>query len=379
MALYVARTTSQQAFIKILFIGVRGQRMSMVFPMIPGTEVNLLLIILLGFSVGMISGFVGVGGGFIMTPALILLGFPAQFAVGTSLAWVMGNSVVGTLMHKQRGNVDVKLGLVVTVSAIIGVEIGFRFLDWVKSMGLAEEVVLIISICILLAIGGYAFWESCKSVLQRRNAKKDASSDANLISAKLRQIRLRPVIYFSKSGITVSLWIVLGIGLFAGMLFGLMGGGGGLIMVPSLIYLVGLPSFIAVGTGLFQIIFSSAYGAIRHTMSGNVIIFASFIMMLSSVIGVQYGVLATRFLKGIYVKCILSFSILVASLGSILKLTGVLTENNISWLKPLEIAITFGGLGLIVIMIAGLLAFAVRFNGSRNIPKYLDIFLARNS
>ncbi len=133
--------------------------MSVVFPMIPGTEINLPLLILLGFSVGTISGFAGVGGGFLMTPALMILGFPAQFAVGTSLIWVMCNSIVGTIRHRQHGNVDVKLGLIITSASMFGVEIGVRALNWVKNLGLAEAAVLAVSMIVLLAIGGYTLSE----------------------------------------------------------------------------------------------------------------------------------------------------------------------------------------------------------------------------
>ena len=131
----------------------------------------------------------------------------------------------------------------------------------------------------LLVIGGYTFWESCKSMAQKRYAKIDISNDANTISPTLRKMRLKPVIYFARSKVTISLWMILGIGLYTGIISGLLGVGGGFIIVPSLIYLVGLPSFVSVGTSLFQFIFSAAYGSIRHTMSGNVVIFASFIIL----------------------------------------------------------------------------------------------------
>ena len=112
------------------------------FPMIPGVEINIFLLVFLGLAVGVVSGFVGVGGGFFMTPALIVLGFPANFAVGTSLTWITGNAVIGALKHGRLGNVDVKLGLVITAAAMGGMEVGVRILNWAKDIGLTDEIVL---------------------------------------------------------------------------------------------------------------------------------------------------------------------------------------------------------------------------------------------
>jgi uncharacterized membrane protein YfcA len=328
--------------------------------MIPGIEINLLQMIFLSFSVGIVSGFAGVGGGFLMTPALIILGFPAQFAVGTSLTWVMANSIVATLRHKRHGNVDVKLGLIMAAASICGVEIGVRVLTWVKSMGIVDEAVLLVSIFVLVIIGGYILRDCFKSIVNKIDQELHNSNNPNTFSSKLKNIKVRPLIYFPKSKITISLWIILGIGFSVGILSGFMGVGGGFIMVPSLIYLIGLPPFMAVGTDLFQIIFSAGYGSIRHMMNGNVIIYAAIIMLLSSAIGVQLGVIGTRYLKGISMKFILALTILVSIIGSILKLIGIFTNENVSWIKSAEISTIFGGLGLVLLIILSLLIMAIR-------------------
>lgn len=243
------------------------------FPVIPGIEINLFLVVFLSLAVGIVSGFVGVGG-FLMTPALIILGFPAQFAVGTSLAWVMGNSIVGTLRHRQLGNVDMKLGILMIAFIMGGVEVGVRIMNWTRDAGLADTAVLSVSICVLLIIGGYTFWESSRTKVKlddmvKRKEKSPEIFEVSSISAKLQRIKIPPVIYFARSRITVSLWLLLAIGLFTGILAGFIGVGGGFIMVPSLIYLVGLTSFMAVGTDLFQIIFSAAFGSIRQSYDGK--------------------------------------------------------------------------------------------------------------
>ena len=349
----------------------------MTFPMIPGVEINLFLIIFLSLAAGVISGFVGVGGGFIITPALIILGFPAQFAVGTSLMWVMGNSIVGTLRHRQLGNVDMKLGILMMVFVVCGVEIGVRVLNWTRDLGLADAAVLITSICILLIVGGYTFWESARTKakldsINREQEKSPTTIDAASISSVVQRIKIPPVIHFSKSGVTISLWMLLVIGLVTGILAGFIGVGGGFIMVPSLIYLLGVPSFIAVGTDIFQIVFSAAFGSIRHTISGNVVIFAAFIMILGSSVGVYFGALATRYLREVSMRFILASTIFIAVLGSALKLVSISSESAISWLEYGMVAITFGGLGLVMSMVVGLFVAAVRYRNGKSIPVWVE-------
>lgn len=347
------------------------------FPMVPGVEISLFLLVFLSIAVGVVSGFVGVGGGFLMTPALIMLGFPAHFAVGTSLAWIIGNSIVGTLRHRQLGNVDMKLGIVTVVGTVSGVEVGVRILNWTRNIGLADEVVLSISMCLLLIIGAYIFWEARQRKAElddmiRKKEKPPADVKATSLSARLQRINVPPMIYFTKSRITISLWLVLTIGFVTGILAGFIGVGGGFILVPILIYLIGLPSFMAVGTSMLQIIFPAAWGCVRHTMGGNVIIFAAFIMILGSSGGIQFGVLATRYLREIAMRYILASSILVAVLGSILKLIDILSEGAITWLQTGVLAVTFGGLGLIMVLIASLFIAAICYRKGRRIPTWTE-------
>jgi len=352
------------------------------FPMVPGVEMNIFLLVFLGFMVGIVSGFVGVGGGFLITPALIILGFPANFAVGTSLAWIIGNSIVGTLRHRQLGNVDMKLGILMIVGTMCGVEVGVRVLNLSRNIGLADEAVLSVSICMFLAIGIYTFWETSQTKAKldhmlKRKEKLPPSVRADSLSLKLQRINLPPVIYFPKSGASISLWLVIGLGFIIGMLTGFVGVGGGVIIVPSLIYLIGLPSFMAVGTSIFQIIFPAAFGCIRHTMSGNIIIFAAFILLIGSSLGMQLGALATRYVRGISMRYVFASSVLVAVIGSVLKLIDILSESAITWLQTGVVAVTFGGLGLIMVMIAGLFITAIRYRSGRYIPSWAESLVAK--
>jgi len=350
--------------------------------MITGIEINIFLLIFIGLSAGILSGFAGVGGAFIVTPALIILGFPANLAVGTSLTWVIGNSVMGALRHRKLGNVDTKLGLVMIIGTMSGMEVGVRIINWARDIGLADEVVLSISICMLLVVGAYTLWECTmrKRQLDKMLAKKEKlppAMRATSLSQKLQGINIPPMLHFAKSRVTISLWIILAVGFFIGMLAGVIGVGGGFIMVPSLMYLIGLPSFMAVGTDLFQIIFSAAYGCVRHTMSGNVIIFAAFIMILASCIGVQFGALVTRYVRGLSVRCILGISILICAIGAILKLINILLEEAVTWLEIGSVAITFGGIGLMVIIIIALFIMALRYHRGQHIPRWVESLVAK--
>ena len=354
------------------------------FPELPGVDINILLLIFVGFGAGILSGFAGVGGAFIVTPALIILGFPANSAVGTGLAWVTGSSIVGAFRHRKLGNVDAKLGLIILVAAMGGMEVGVRILNLTQDAGLVDEAVLSIAICVLLIIGSYTMWESIrrKRQLDRMLGKGQELPPpmrTSLVSQKLQSISIPPKLYFTRSGITISLYIILAIGFFVGMLAGIMGVGGGFIMVPALVYVVGLPSFMAVGTDLFQVIFSAAYGCIRHTMSGNVIIFAAFIMVIASSIGVQFGALVTRYVRGVSVRIILGITILIFAVGTILKLFGVLLGEASALFDVASITATFSGLGLVLIMILVLFIVSLRYHRGRQIPAWVKSLVSKTT
>ena len=347
-----------------------------------GVDINIFLLIFIGLSAGILSGFAGVGGAFVVTPALIILGFPANFAVGTALAWVTGNSVVAVLRHRKLGNVDMKLGSVLAVAVMSGMEVGVRILNWTRDMGLADEVVLSISICILIIVGSYTLLECSRRKRQldkmlEKEKRLPPAMSATSLSLKLQAINIPPVLHFAKSGVTISLWIMLAGGFFIGTLAGVIGVGGGFIMVPSLVYLIGIPSFIAVGTDLFQIVFSSSYGCIRHAMSGNVLILVAFIMLVASCIGVQFGVWTTRYVRGLSVRSVLGILIIICAVGAILKLADVLLGEPAAWLEVSSVAVTFGGMGIVLILICALFMIGFRYSHGRHIPTWSKPFVAR--
>ncbi len=275
--------------------------------MLPDFSVSIFLLAFIGFGAGTVSGFSGVGGGFLVTPALIILGFPANLAVGVSLTWVAGNCVVGTFRHGRMGNVDLKLGLIVTVAATSGMEVGVRALNWAKDAGLATEAVLALTLVAPLSSGSYTLLESVRSrrlIEQGMSRPAGGTMPPSLPLGRLLQgISLPPVLRFPRSGVSLSLWTILSLGFGVGVVAGFIGVGGGFIMVPSLVYLLGVPSLVTVGTALFQTFFSASYGVVRHSLSSNVVVFASVILLLASSVGVQIGATATRYVRGFHALC----------------------------------------------------------------------------
>jgi len=356
------------------------------FPGIPGlegVEISTPLLAFIGFTVGIVSGFIGVGGGYMLTPALIIFGFPANFAVGTGLAHIFGNSIVASLRHRKLGNVDIKLGALMVCGTIPGIELGVRLLNWCKEIGLVDEMVLGASLAILTFTGAFTFWETRRSKRKmdeiiRRGERLPKDIFVSGISKRIQQINIPPLIYFPKSRSRISLWVGLCIGVFTGVLVGFMGVGGGFVIVPCLIYLIGVPSIIAVGTSLFQIIISAGFGAARHTMSGNAVIYASFIMILGAWVGTQIGVLATRLVRGPSVRFVLGYSMFFGAAGIALKLASILSAEKVYWLNLTAKGFIIGQMFLLVGMILALVIMAFMFRRGRHIPKWAESLVVKD-
>jgi uncharacterized membrane protein YfcA len=301
--------------------------------------------------------------------------------VGTSLAWVTGNAIIGAFRHKKLGNVDIKLGMIMVLAVMGGVEVGVRIINRIRDAGLADEVVLSISICILLIVGLYTFLESIKrkrhlDTMEGRGELTPVMR-TTAISQKLQSINIPPILKFSKSQVSISLWIILAVGFTIGIIVGVMGVGGGFIMVPALVYLFGISTFVAVGTDLFQIIFSAAYGSIRHAMSGNVIILISLIVLAASSIGLQFGVLVTKYVRGVSVRFILGITILMIAVGAVLKLLSILVNEFTSLLQTSSLVVTFSSAGLSVMMIIALYIMALRYRRGKRVPEFVKALLQR--
>jgi uncharacterized membrane protein YfcA len=267
-----------------------------------GVDVWIPSIVLLGLLIGFLIGLFGVGGGFLLTPLLkVVFGIPYPVAVGSSLLQIFINSLIATFRHWRNQKVDVKLGLILAAGAVAGTEVGVRILTLLKQSApvlinnrpfLRVDLVLNVLFLILLsAVAVLILLETARSTTTQEVS--------TAVSRWLRAIRLRPALYFPRSGIaSFSIWIPILLALFVGILTGLMGVGGGFVNFPLLIYVIGVPTHIAVGTSVFQVLLASGYGAARHVFLGNVEIILVAILFAGSFAGVQLGVKVSQVLGG---------------------------------------------------------------------------------
>lgn len=260
-----------------------------------------------GFVVGVLGGFFGVGGSFLAGPALYILGLPMNYAVGTDMAHIVGKSVVAARKHRALGNIDIKLGLLMVVGTIPGVEAGARLVQVLKRTKSADKVLGLSFACVLLVISTFLFWESLGAL---RHRKLERTAGGRLPKPKADRLHfnhlwrwthrwtLPPRVVLPVSGIRISLWAILATALIGGFFSGFLGGGAGYIRMPMLVYVLGVPTHVAIGTDLFEIIISAGYGTFSHALKGNVDIMIALVMHTGAALGAQIGAQATERFHG---------------------------------------------------------------------------------
>lgn len=282
----------------------------MYFP-ISGVEVSVVLLALLGFVVGILGGFFGVGGGFLATPMMYVIGIPFNIAVGTDLAHMVGKSIVAAKKHRSLGHVDIKLGLIMVFGTMMGVELGAQIIEYLEESGTIDLILGTIYIVLLTGVSFFVAWES-RRALKTVRIEKIPARDAlgfESISKRVHAINIPPMISLPESGIkSISVWSILFVGFVTGVLAGTLGVGGGFIRMPALVYTLGCPTHIAIGTDLFEIIISASYGTITHGLKGNVDIMIALVMHTGAAVGAQIGAVSTKYVTGPKVR--LYFSVL---------------------------------------------------------------------
>ncbi len=267
------------------------------------------LILLLGTVVGLMSGIFGVGGGFLTTPFLIFMGVPPTIAVGTQGIQLVAASVSGVLAHWKRGNVDTKLGLVMLGGSVLGTIIGILVFKLLEYLGQIDVVISILYVFLLGSMGIMMMVESIYALVKKKASKKE-EDEISRFQAFIQKWPYK--MRFPRSRLYISALLPAGIGFIGGFLVSIMGIGGGFLLVPAMIYLLGMPTLLVAGTSLFQIIFSAAFAAMLHAVANNTLdIVLALLLVCGGVIGAQIGVRLARYIKGAPARVLLAFLLLM--------------------------------------------------------------------
>ena len=271
-------------------------------------NVNILLIIFIGMLVGGLSGLFGVGGGFLMTPLLIFLGIPPVVAVGTEAPHVLASSVSGVIAHWRRKNVDFKMGFFLLFGGVIGSTLGVNLFKILSSFGQIDLVIQMLFLIFLGFIGFSMAFESAKTTITKYRTTSS-------IRKKLHQhswIHGLPFkMRFHRSKLYISTIPPILIGFFVGVLSAMMGVGGGFVMIPAMVYILGMSTNVVVGTSLFQIIFVTANSTFFQSyLNQTVDMVLASLMIIGGVIGAQIGARLGLKLKAEYLRGILALLVL---------------------------------------------------------------------
>lgn len=279
---------------------------------IANLPVNMLVIIGLGGVVGLLSGMFGVGGGFLTTPLLIFYGIPPTVAAASAATQVTGASVSGVFTHLSRGTVDLRMGAVLVAGGVVGAVMGAGLFSLLETVGQTDTVIAILYVVMLGSIGGLMAWESVQALVRRKRG----------IPTPPPKRRHHPLIYalpmrwrFYKSGLYISPLAPLLLGMATGILTMLLGVGGGFVMVPAMIYLLGMQTQVVVGTSLFQILFVTMASTLVHSLTTKAVdLVLAILLLIGSVTGAQLGTRISRTIRPEYLRIILAFIVLVVAI-----------------------------------------------------------------
>ncbi len=281
-------------------------------------SVNIFLILGMGGAVGFLSGLFGVGGGFLMTPLLIFIGVPPPVAVGTEANQIVASSVSGVLAHWQRGNVDFKMGFVLLLGGFFGSSLGVILFKYLQNLGQLDLVIKLSYVIFLGIIGFLMLWESSRTIIRSRSAaaRRGKLHQHNWLHGLPFKMRFR------KSKLYISAILPFLIGAVIGVLSAIMGVGGGFIMVPAMIYLLGMPTSLAIGTSLFQIIFVTANVTFLQALTVQTVdILLAVLLLTGAVIGAQFGSKYSVKMKGEQLRALLALLVLGVCVKMIFDLT----------------------------------------------------------
>ena len=275
-------------------------------------SVNAFLLLGLGGAVGVLSGMFGVGGGFLMTPLLFFIGIPPAVAVATEANQIVASSFSGVLAHLRRKTVDLKMGTVLLAGGLVGAGLGIALFNFLKAQGQVDLLVRLCYVVFLGVIGGLMFLESLGAIRRARSAAAAGQPQRAAPRRSRGWVHTLPFkMRFRTSGLYISVIPPLIVGLSVGVLAAIMGVGGGFIMVPAMIYLLGMPTKVVVGTSLFQIIFVTAFTTLLHaTTNYTVDMMLALLLLIGGVVGAQIGTQIGTKMKAEQLRILLALMVL---------------------------------------------------------------------
>ena len=274
-------------------------------------SINPIIFLILGMLVGILSGMFGVGGGFLMTPLLVLLGIPPAVAVASEANHIVGSSLSGTIGHLKRNAVDIKMGNLLLTGGILGSFVGISIFNSLIKIGLIDLLITLAYFIFLTGVGSFMLYESLDSMGFLNKKKRSKSYHHSWIMGLPFRMR------FKKSGLYISILPPLLIGFIVGIIASVMGVGGVFIMIHAMIYIIRMPTSVVIGTSVYQIIFVTAIVTLLHSYHNQTVdIILALILLLGGAIGAQIGVKLSSKLEGPMLRA--SLAILVLSVGIVM-------------------------------------------------------------
>ncbi|RKF14094.1 sulfite exporter TauE/SafE family protein [Roseovarius spongiae] len=268
-------------------------------------SVNAILLLGLGGLVGVLSGMFGVGGGFLMTPLLFFIGIPPAVAVATGANQIVASSFSAVLAHFRRRAVDLRMGTVLLLGGLLGAALGVMLFNYLKELGQVDLLVTLFYVVFLGIVGAMMFVESLRAIRSSRRGSAPARKKHTWIQKLPLKMRFRT------SGLYISVIPPALVGLAVGVLAAIMGVGGGFIMVPAMIYLLGMPTKVVVGTSLFQIIFVAGFATMLHAVSSGIVdVVLAVLLIVGGVVGAQFGTVIGNRMKAEQLRILLAILVL---------------------------------------------------------------------
>ena len=297
---------------------------------IAGMSINFFLVLGIGGLVGFLSGLFGVGGGFLLTPLMMMIGIPPAVAAASDSNQIVAAASSGAFAHWKLGNVDFKMGLVILAGGIFGGTIGVQLVKVLRALGNFEFVMKVVYVLMLGLVGGAMFVESLRTIRRSKGAAAEAVMEAPVSESGLTRLfnKLPLKMNFERSGLNTSAIFPFAIGTTVGIMAAILGVGGGFIMVPAMIYIIGMPTIAAIGTDLFQIVLTSANVTLQQAFVNHTVdLLLALILLGGSTIGAQFGAVAGKRLKGEQIRILLAIIVLVLTVKIFLDL--VITPTDL--------------------------------------------------